>query len=281
MAQLDLAALVGGRPLAGLVGLGEHRGELAGVEVALVEQHLRLPRDGGHDARLAGRAAGRADAALVPHADLADRQRGLGGGEEGVLPQVHRGGAGVGRAPGEDRDAALDPERPEHGRGRLLLALEHRALLDVQLEVRARPLQLRARLVHLGEVDVVAGDDVLEPLAVAVLEVADLVDVERPRAGGRAEQAAPEARALLVGPVDEAQPHGPFLLRVRAQRLERGEDPERAVEPAARRHGVDVRAHDHEPLLLAGEVGPHVPGRVGLDLDGQLLELASARARAP
>ena len=94
-----------------------------------------------------------------------------------------------------------------------------------------------------------------------------------PGAGGGAEQAAPEARALLVGPVDQAQPDRALPVGVRAQRLERGHEPERAVEPAAGRHGVDVRADDHEAVLLAREVGPHVAGGVGGDLDRQLLEL--------
>ena len=165
------------------------------------------------------------------------------------------------------------PDRAEHDRGRLVARLEHRALLDVQLEVGARALQVRAGVVHLREVDVVAGDDVLEPLALAVLEVAHLVDVERARAGRGAEQAAAEARALLVGPVDEAQPDRAVAVGVRAQDLERGEDPQRAVEPAAGGHGVDVRADDHEALLLAREVGPDVAGGVGGDLDRQLLEL--------
>ena len=56
--------------LARLARLGEHRGQRVGVEVALVEQHLGAARDGRHDARLAGRAADRADA-LVADADLA------------------------------------------------------------------------------------------------------------------------------------------------------------------------------------------------------------------
>ena len=41
--------------------------------------------------------------------------------------------------------------------------------------------------------------------ALVVLEVAHRVGVERARGGGRAEQAAAEARALLVGPVDQLQ----------------------------------------------------------------------------
>ena len=153
-------------------------------------------------------------------------------------------------------------------------ALEHRALLDVQLEVGARALQLRARLVHLREVDVVAGDDVLEPLALAVLEVADLVDVERARAGRGAEQAAPEARALLVGPVDEAQPDRPLAVGVRAQHLERGEEPERAVEPAARRaRSRRASRRSRSPSCSPGRSAHTLPAASVCDLDRQLLEL--------
>ena len=90
---------------------------VVGVEVALVEQHLGAAGDRGHDARLARRAADRADAPRA-EADLADRERRLGGRHEGVAPQRHRGGAGVRGLAGEHREVALDPERAEHrGRG--------------------------------------------------------------------------------------------------------------------------------------------------------------------
>jgi hypothetical protein len=179
----------------------------------------------------------------------------------------------VRRLAGEDHRVALDAERAEHGGGRLGARLEHRALLDVQLEVRAGAVQPRARLGSPVEVDVEARDDVLQPLAVAVAQVAHGVGVERPRAGRRAEQRAAEPRALLVGPVDELErDRRPPVLGRRADRLQRPVDPERAVEPAACGHRVRVRADDHEPLAVALERRPQVPRLVHVDRDRQLAE---------
>ena len=59
--------------------------------------------------------------------------------------------------------------------------------------------------------------------------------------------------------------------------------PEAAVEPAAVRHGVDVRADDDDLVGLAGDRRPQVPGDVALDGGvglGQLAEQPLAR-RAP
>jgi hypothetical protein len=120
----------------------------------------------------------------VLEAGLADRERGLRGGHEAVVPHRHRRRAGVGGLAREHHKVPLHAECPEHGRGRLTLALEHRALLDVALDVRASPAQLGARFAGALEVDVVAGDHVLEALAVAIAQVAHLVRLERAGAGG-------------------------------------------------------------------------------------------------
>ena len=115
---------------------------------------------------------------------------------------------------------------PEHRSGGLAAALEHRPLLDVQLEVRARAGQPGPRLMHAFELDSVARHHVFEALAVAVAQVAHLVHLERAGAGGRAEQAAPETGAFLVRPVDQAQPdRRPARLGLRAHGLERRECP--------------------------------------------------------
>ena len=95
--------------------------------------------------------------------------------------------------------------------------------------------------------------------AVAVGQPAHGVGVERAGAGARAEQAAAEARALLVGPVDELERERARLGGERAQHLERGDDAERAVEPAAVGHRVEVAADDHEALVVAGRVAHVLP----------------------
>ena len=80
------------------------------------------------------------------------------------------------------------------------------ALLDVQLEVGSRALELAAGFNGVVEVDAVLGERVRQGDAVGVAALAQLVLVGH-RACGRAgaEQGAAEARALFVRPVD--QPH--------------------------------------------------------------------------
>ena len=150
-------------------------------------------------------------------------------------------------------------------------ALEHRALLDVELEVGDGSVEPRPGARRGVEVDPVGGERVDERDAVAVLDVADAAGLEGAGGEARAEQRAPEARALLVGPVDERDGHGRLAGgRERAQDLEPAEDAERAVEPAAVGDRVHVAAEDHRPLARPGEDGPEVARLVDVDRHRQL-----------
>ena len=66
----------------------------------------------------------------------------------------------MGGLAGEGDRVALDAERAEHGAHRQIHALQHRALLDVQLEIRGGVLQLPPRLGGAVEVDAVRADGV-------------------------------------------------------------------------------------------------------------------------
>src|ERR671918_85537 len=102
-----------------------------------------------------------------------------------------------------------------------------------------------------------ACDHVLEALAVAVAQLTYLVDVERAGTRRGAEQAAPEAGALLVRPVDQAQADGrlaPFGLRT--QGLERAQLAEGAVRPTGEagqlaQVGEDAVGVHHEATAAA------------------------------
>ena len=76
-----------------------------------------------------------------------------------------------GLAPPRD-PVPLDAEGAEHRAERQVHRLEHRALLDVQLEIGRRMLELRARLQGAVEVDAVLAERVGQRHAVAVLELA-------------------------------------------------------------------------------------------------------------
>ncbi len=245
----------------------EHLGEPGRVEVALVEQALGGLDDGGDDPGLrddpAHRANGPAADALR---DLADLELELRRAGERVAALIHRRRAGVCGLAAEGDLVALDAEGAEHHPERQVEGLEHRALLDVELEIRRRALELRPRLERAVEVDAVLGERVRQRDAVRVAALAQLVLVAH-RAGGRrgAEERAAEAGTLLVGPVDE--PHGQrrrAFLGDPAQHLDARDDVEGAVEPAAVRDGVDVAADQERPLGGARQREPLVAGLVDL-----------------
>src|SRR5204863_7504066 len=156
---LDFDVLLSREALRRLLRKREEAGELPGVEVPLVEQLLGGLDDGGDDAGPADDVSRRADGAVTDVArDRADLERELRRAGERIAPLVHRRRAGVRglAAPGDTR--ALDPERAEDDAERQVERLEHRALLDVQLEVGTRVLELRAGLERGAERDAVAAD---------------------------------------------------------------------------------------------------------------------------
>ena len=168
--RLDLPDLVQRRPRSSppaakrsraRLGVGEHRGERPGVEVTLVEHLLRRLDDRRDDARLADDAARpcrrRRRRSL---GDVPNLERELGGAGERIAPRVHRRRAGVRGLAGPGDVVALDAERAQHDADRQIQRLEHRALLDVQLEVGGGVLQLRARVDRAVEVDAVLGERV-------------------------------------------------------------------------------------------------------------------------
>ena len=140
-------------------------------------------------------------------------------------------------APVKRTSVALDAERAAHRAERQVDALEHRPLLDVQLEVGRRRRRARRRRSSMRSRST--------PWAASASGSATPSRSRRPRTpsgssvparGAGADQAAPEAGALLVGPVDQPQRSaaGVGRRRERAQHLERGDDV-RARRRASRR----------------------------------------------
>ena len=179
--------------------------------------------------------------------------------------------------PLERDEVARQADRAADRRGEAAGVQEDRPLLDVQLDGGQRAVEARGRAGRGVEVHAARGEGVLQAGALAVEEIADVVGIEGAGGGRGAEEAAAEARALLVGPVDEADLDRRRRVRggQRAHDAERGEEAERAVEPAAGRDRVDVRPDDDEALrrAVARQRGPDVPRRVALDGDRQVLEL--------
>jgi hypothetical protein len=259
------AALLLGDPRGVRLGGREHVGQHVRVEGALVERDLAGAVERGHDPGRDAHDPGRRAHVVAGGGVVAERERAARRRQERVTAQVHRAGPRVRVRAGEAHDVALHAERAQHRAEREVELLEHRPLLDVELQVGDRVAQARAGLAHPVELHAVGGERVGERRPVPVGEPAHRIRVERTRAGARAEQAAAEARALLVGPVDEHEGERALLGCERAQHLQPGDDVERPVQPAAVRDGVEVAAEHDEPLGLAGSGRPRVAGLVGLD----------------
>ena len=247
----------------------EHRGERRCVEVPLVEQLLGGLDHRGHDPRLADDAARRAHRAIAGLCcDLPQSEREPRGAGECVAPLVHRRRAGVRRLARPADPVSLDAERPEHRAERQIHRLEHRALLDMELEVGRSARELGAGLARGVEVDPEAPDRIGERHTVTVDELAEVGLVgHRPRGRRGAEERATEAGTLLIGPVDEPDGDGwRAVVGEPAEHLGAREHVEAAVEPAAVRHRVEMPADQHRALGRAAQGVPVVAGGVAASL---------------
>src|SRR5262249_36097357 len=107
------------------------------------EQALRGLDDRRHDAGLRDDAAHGADGASPDaQGDLAYLQLELRRAGERVTAPVHRRRARVRRLTSERHLVPPDPDRAQHDAERQVERLEHRALLDVPLEIRGCTLEL-------------------------------------------------------------------------------------------------------------------------------------------
>ena len=209
----------------------------------------------------------RADGTLAHlRSDRADLERELRCARERVAPLVHRRRAGVRRLSRPGDLVALDSERAEHDAERQIDRLEHRPLLDVQLEIGGSVLELRARVERTIEIDAVLAQCVGQRDAVRVAALSQLVLVRhRSCSRRRAEERPAEARALLIRPIDEPHRHRRRAVRGDPpQNLSARHDVEAAVQPAAVRYRVDVPADEQRLLRCTRKREPLVAGLVDL-----------------
>src|SRR5690606_30769901 len=97
-------------------------------------------------------------------------------------------------------------------------------------------------------------------------------------ASAGAEEAAAEACALFVSPVDEPYRHrrpSAVALLDGPDDLEPCEYVEAAVEPPSARHRVHVPADEQFCVRLAPQCRPHVAGSVGMGFQSERVELLS------
>jgi hypothetical protein len=177
-----------------------------------------------------------------------------------------------------EREAvALDPDGPAHSRHRDALAFQHGPLFDVQLQIGDQALAAARRRAHPVEVDAVLGHHLAQRAALGVAQVLDRPRIEGARHGRAPEQAAAEARSLLVGEVHERGAVRRALGRGAAQDLQRRHHAEGPVQPAPAGHGVDVRADRERPGPLSRQHRPQV--RRLVELDRHPVDLGQALAQ--
>ncbi len=135
----------------------------------LVEKLLGRLDDRGHDPGPTDDVAGRAHCSVTrAPGDLPDLEGKLRCACERVSALIHRGRTCMGRLPPPGDPVTLDPERSQNRAEWEIERLEDGALLDVELEVRRRCLQLASSLERTVEVDVVLAQCVRKGDAVPV-----------------------------------------------------------------------------------------------------------------
>ena len=169
--------------------------------------------------------------------DLVDQ---AGGADERVFAQVHRGGARMGVLADHARLVPAHALHAGDDADVLGFGLQDRALLDVQLEKRRermRPASFWAPVADRLERRA-------ERFAGTVPARHRPGAIERPREHARGSHGRREPRALLVGPVHHLDRRERLVagLDEGAQRLERGEHAQHAVEFPPRRLGVEMAA---------------------------------------
>jgi hypothetical protein len=190
-----------------------------------------------------------------------------GGTGEGIAARGHRRRAGVvGLARQGDSEAEQTTDAGHDAEVGALL-LQHRTLLDVQLEIGADVLDT-ARVGKALEVEAARGHRVGHAAPAPVLQV----EVSN-------EYAAPEHPRLEAAPFLVVERHNPQRaakrrLRAlqRANDLEGREHAEGAVVLPSARDGVQVRADEDRTALPLVPAAEHVARRVDLRLQPELLE---------
>src|SRR3989475_1941631 len=211
---------------------------------AEVEREDALPRDDVLRAWPHRDLADGADGVAAPLRQRLDREDHLARACEGVRARGHHGRARVVRAAAHGHAAVEDPDDVAHQAEREPAVGEAGSLLDVRLDVRGELLWVAPRgggVATLSERTKRPRDR--HAVTVATLERAIGQAAER---GARPEEPDPEPCALLVRPGDDLDRAAEARPRVedRVDGLDRAQDADRCVEPAALGHRVEMRADD-------------------------------------
>ena len=227
---LHRAAFLAGEAFTRLLGLGIHAGEHGRIEVTLVERQFATAHDGGDDAGEGLEAADSANGVGVLAGNGADFEGQFGGGSQSVPAKLHRRRAGVRFLPLKSDGVTLDALGTGDYPQRKAQAFEHRPLFDVEFEIGGDVGSLAGGFGKTVDRDAAAGERVFESNTVFVGAAAVRFDGVRAGEGGGAQQAAAEARAFFVGPIDQLDgERRAALLSEGSEDFEGGEDAEASV----------------------------------------------------
>ena len=182
----------------------------------------------------------------------------------------------------EAHDLAVVPQHALAGidhADRLALGFQQRALLDMQFDEAAQ--RLRADGIRAAIADGVERRGDADPGGVRARQ--NVVGGEMPGIGGRAHHRRGEARAFLIGPVHQAERRlglDPGVVE-RTQHFERRQRAEHAVELAAGRLGVEMRAEADRGFadVAARAQREHVAERIDADLAAGRSQAARNQSR--
>ena len=270
VAPLDSDIVFLGKTAGSALCFMDHGGEDFGVEGALIDGDFRDAGDGGDDAGFHLDDAGGANDAgaglRIPAGDFAALESCGCGGEKSVTAHGDGRGAGVGGLADEADHVAREAKGAEDNSGGFVHGFEDTALFDVEFQIGfgVDALERLVSAEHGAQLDTIFAEDIFDTAALRVGERANLVELEAGGCGRRAQKAAAETRAFLIGPIHELESDRGFgSAGIAAERFEGGDDAESSIEPAAVRHGIEMAAEDDGLVRGAGDGDPVVAGGVG------------------
>ena len=179
--------------------------------------------------------------------DASDVQGQLRSGREGIVPGVHGCRAGVRFLAVESDGVALYSLGAQHHSQGQTQGFEHGPLFDVEFQIGGRVGLLRPRFREAVDLHAAAQQSGFQGDAVFVLTDTVCRDGIRACKRRRAQQASAETRAFFVRPVHYANGDGRAAVELFSkapQDFEAAEHAQRAIQPAAIGHGIEMPA-DH------------------------------------
>jgi hypothetical protein len=172
---------------------------------------------------------------------------------------------------------SLDPLGAEHNAKWKVHVFENRSLLDVQFQISGYIATFNASITDSINVDATVAKGILQTNSIAVYT--DTVNGDGMSTGKRrrSEETPAEARAFLIGPIDQPNREGRpavIILGETAKHLKAGKYPQAAIQPAAVRYRIKMTSQNKRAFRITSQSGPGVPRGVVVVFYRQAVQLA-------